>query len=311
MNNKAKISPHNIRKVGIRPFCNQHPPICGGLVGILTLLLLFCLSSCMDGDHDIPVEDNTGTTFELSNVMSIQDLKTKYRSTINGNTMKLIDEDIQVKGIVTGNDEGSNIYNEITLQDESGAIIVAISQSGLYGVFPVGSQIAINLKGLYIGGYGNQAEIGGVYTNARTGATGIGGMDRFLWKGHWMLLSKGNESDATALMEEFDYSKASDNDYLWQNQGKLMRLSNVTFKDGNGKNVFAPKTGVTLTNNSANRGFVGLNDSRLVFRTSTYAKFAADTIPQGKTSVIGIFTVYRNTWQILARSRNDAYGIIK
>lgn len=276
-----------------------------------TVITAMLCASCMDDDHDIPVEDNTGTTFELSNLVSIQDLKDQYRSTITGNTMKLIDEDIQVKGIVTGNDEGSNIYNEITLQDESGAIIVAVSQSGLYGIFPVGAEVAINLKGLYIGGYGNQAEIGGVYTNARTGATGIGGMDRFLWKNHWMLISRGSESNATELMTEFDYSKAGDNDYIWQNQGKLMRLSDVTFKDGNGKSTFAPKTGVTLTNNSANRGFVGLNDSRIVFRTSTYAKFAADTIPQGKTSVIGIFTVYRNTWQILARSRNDAYGIIK
>lgn len=281
------------------------------IVFFLTAIAAMLCVSCMDGDHDIPVEDNTGTSFDLSNVVSIQDLKDEYKSTITNNSMKLIDKDIQVKGIVTGNDEGSNIYNEITLQDESGAIIVAISKSGLYGDCPVGAELAINLKGLYIGGYGNQAEIGGVYTNARTGATGIGGMDRYLWNGHWMLLSKGSVSNATNLMEEFDYSKASDDDYIWKNQGKLMRLSNVTFKDGDGKSTFAPKEGVMLTNNSANRGFVGLSDSRIVFRTSTYAKFAADTIPQGKTSVIGIFTVYRSTWQILARSRNDAYGIIK
>ncbi len=276
----------------------------------LTALTALLFASCMDSDHDTPDADYTGTTFELSNVMSIQDLKDKYRSTITSSSMKLIDEDIQVKGTVTGNDEGGNIYNEITLQDNSGAIVVAVSQSGLYGVFPVGAQVAINLKGLYIGGYGNQAEIGGVYTNARTGATGIGGMDRFLWKGHWMVLSKGKESDATALMEEFDYSQATNSDYLWKNQGKLMRLSNVTFKNGNGKTVFSSKQDAG-TQTAVNRGFVGLNDNRLVMRTSTYARFAADTIPQGKTSVIGIFTVYRNTWQILARSRNDAYGIIK
>lgn len=269
------------------------------------------VTACMDSDHDIPATDYTGTTFELSNVVSIQDLKTRYRSVINGSSMQLIDEDMQVKGTVTGNDEGSNLYNEISLQDESGAIIVAISQGGLYGSLPVGAQVAINLKGLYIGAYGNQAEIGGVYTNARTGATGIGGMDRYTWRSHYMLLSYGSESDATALMTEFDYSKASNSDYIWQNQGKLMRLSNVTFKNGDGKTVFATKDGsVSLSNNSANRGFVGMSDSRIVFRTSTYAKFAADTIPQGRTSVIGIFTVYRNTWQILARSRNDAYGIV-
>lgn len=309
MNNKPNISPHNLRKVCIRPFCNQQPLLWRGL-GRLLLFLPLIFASCMDSDHDIPDAEYTGTTFELSNVMSIQDLKESYKSYITGSSMTQIDKDIQVVGTVTGNDEGGNIYNEITLQDNSGAIVVAVSQSGLYGTFPVGAQVAINLKGLYIGGYGSQAEIGGVYTNARTGATGIGGMDRFLWKDHWMLLSKGKESDATALMEEFDYSQAANSDYLWKNQAKLMRLSNVTFKNGNGKTVFSSKDDAG-TQTAVNRGFVGLNDSRLVMRTSTYAKFAADTIPQGKTSVVGIFTVYRNTWQILARSRNDAYGIIK
>lgn len=283
------------------------------------MLAALMLASCMDSGYDIPVEDNTGTRFELNNVMSIQDLKDKYRTTINGNGFKQITEDIQVKGIVTGNDEGSNLYNQISLQDKSGAIIVAVSQRGLYGFLPVGAEIAINLKGLYIGGYGNQAEIGGVYTNAKTGANGIGGMDRYLLSNHYMVINRGNASKASELIENFDYSKATDNDYIWKNQGKLMRLagttasdeSGISFKDGNGKSVFAPKNdpSVRLTNNCANRAFNGMSSRNIVFRTSTYAKFAADTIPQGKTKVIGIFTVYRSTWQILARDRNDAFGI--
>lgn len=278
----------------------------------LTAITALLLASCMDSGYDTPTEDYTGSSFELSNVMSIQDLKESYKSYITGSSMTQIDKDIQVVGIVTGNDEGSNIYNQISLQDESGAIIVAISQGGLYGSLPVGAKIAINLKGLYIGGYGTQAEIGGVYTNAKTGATSIGGMDRYTWGDHYMLMSKGSSSDATALMEDFDYSKSANSDYIWKNQGKLMRLKDVTFKNGDGKTVFATNDGsVTLSNNCANRGFVGMSDSKIVFRTSTYAKFAADTIPQGKTSVMGIFTIYRTTWQVLARSRNDAFGIME
>lgn len=276
----------------------------------LSVMMAMLFTSCMDSGYDTPTEDNNGSQIEQTNVMTIQAVKEKYKSTIDASSFKLIDEDIQIKGIVTGNDAGSNLYNELSLQDESGAIIVAISQGGLAGIFPVGATVLINLKGLYIGAYGNQAEIGGVYTNAKTGATGIGGMDRYLWQNHWQILDRGSEDKATALIEPFDYSKAGDADYIWQNQGKLMRLNDVTFKNGDGKTVFAPKDGsATLTNNSANRGFVGMSDNKIVFRTSTYAKFANDLIPQGKTSVIGVFTVFRSTWQILARTRNDAYGI--
>ena len=267
------------------------------------------LASCMDSGYDDVEKDSTGVTIDTTNIVSIQQLKETYRSTITGSGMKQITEDIQVKGWVTGNDNGSNLYNEISLQDNSGAIIVAINKGGLAGLLPVGQQVVFSLKGLYIGGYGSQAEIGGVYSNAKTGATSIGGMDRFTFAKHYMTIGLPNTAAVTALMTEFDYSKATDADYIFANQGKLMQLSDVTFKNGDGKSVFAPNDGsVTLSNNSANRGFVGLSDSKVVFRTSTYADFANDTIPQGKTKVQGIFTVYRSTWQILARTRSDAYG---
>lgn len=267
------------------------------------------LASCMDSGYDDVEKDSTGVTIDTTNIVPIQQLKERYRSTITGSGMTQITEDIQIKGWVTGNDNGSNLYNEISLQDNSGAIIVAINKGGLAGLLPVGQQVVFNLKGLYIGGYGTQAEIGGVYSNAKTGNTSIGGMDRFTFANHYMTIGTPNTDAVAKLITEFDYSQAADADYIFANQGKLMQLSNVTFKNGDGKSVFAPNDGsVTLSNNCANRGFKGMSDSRLVFRTSTYADFANDTIPQGTTKVQGIFTVYRSTWQILARTRSDAYG---
>ena len=267
------------------------------------------LASGMDSGYDDVVKDSTGVNIEMTNVVPIQQLKERYRSTITASGMTQITEDIQIKGWVTGNDNGSNLYNEISLQDNSGAIIVAINKGGLAGLLPVGQQVVFSLKGLYIGGYGTQAEIGGVYSNAKTGNTSIGGMDRFTFANHYMTIGTPNTDAVAKLITEFDYSQAADADYIFANQGKLMQLSNVTFKNGDGKSVFAPNDGsVTLSNNSANRGFVGKSDNKIVFRTSTYADFANDTIPQGNTKVQGIFTVYRSTWQILARTRSDAYG---
>ena len=219
----------------------------------LSAIAALLLASCMDSGYDDVQKDNTGASFDTTNIVSIQQLKERYRTVINNSGMTQITDDIQVKGWVTGNDEGGNLYNEVSLQDNSGAIIVAINKSGLYGLLPVGQQVVINLKDLYIGGYGTQAEIGGVYSNARTGATSIGGMDRFVFANHYMTVGRPNKAAVAALITEFDYSQASNADYIFANQGKLMQLSNVTFKNGDGKSVFAPKTGVTLTNNSANR----------------------------------------------------------
>lgn len=130
----------------------------------LSAIAALLLASCMDSGYDDVQKDNTGASFDTTNIVSIQQLKERYRTVINNSGMTQITDDIQVKGWVTGNDEGGNLYNEVSLQDNSGAIIVAINKSGLYGLLPVGQQVVINLKDLYIGGYGTQAEIGGVYS---------------------------------------------------------------------------------------------------------------------------------------------------
>ena len=56
----------------------------------------------------------------------------------------------------------------------------ALRKVGLYGSLPVGQQVLVSLKGLIIGGYGMQPEIGGIYTNTKTGAQSIGSMTRYI-----------------------------------------------------------------------------------------------------------------------------------
>ena len=73
-----------------------------------------------------------------------------------------------------------------------------------------------------------------------------------------------------------------------------------------GNSRFAPDDGsVPLTANCANRNFKDISSSALVLRTSTYADFAGNVMPTGKVNVTGIFTRYRNTWQILLRTIDD------
>ena len=85
-----------------------------------------------------------------------------------------------------------------------------------------------------------------------------------------------------------------------------MTIKGVVLQAADGKAVFAPDDGsVALTANCANRNFVGISSSELVLRTSTFADFAGNVMPTGTVNVTGIFTRYRNTWQILMRSIND------
>lgn len=269
------------------------------------------MASCMGSDYAAPGLDPDNAPWgnnEITetNVVSIADLKARYASTIASNGYVKIEEDMQIKGVVTGNDYAGNIYQQIPVQDETGALVVGVSASALHGFLPEGQEILIDLKDLYIGGYGEQCQIGSVYTSPNTGKTGIGRMDRYTWQKHFRLIGEADVAKADALAEDFDPSKMTDASYMEANAGKLMTIRRVSFQNADGKSVFAPDDGsVALTSNCANRALKGYSSSDIVVRTSTYADFANEVIPEGVKDITGIFTRYYDTWQILLRSTDD------
>lgn len=266
------------------------------------ILAMACImfSSCMDGNWNAP--DNSEPAYgdnsiKETNVMTISALKSKYSFVIAVNGMASVDDDIQIKGRITGNDIGGNLYNEVSLQDETGAIIVCISQSGIYGYLPVGQEILVNLKGLYIGAYGKQAEIGTPYTSS-SGSTYVSRMNKVTWQQHFKIISNPD----IAAISPIDFSESLNIDEYC---GRLVTLNNVTLKEADGKAVFAPSDGsVTLTANCANRNFNEFG-STVILRTSTYADFANAVMPTGKVNITGIATRFNGTWQILMRSESD------
>ena len=270
-------------------------------------ILLVCtlFASCMDSGYDEPdynVSPYGNNDITETNVISIAELKSLYANTISGNMMEEITDDIKIKGVVVGNDIQGNIYNEVSIDDGTAAFIICIAQGGLYGYLPVGQEILVSLKGLYIGAYGLQGEIGMPYTNAN-GRTYVSRMSRFLWNQHFKLIGNGGH---TVTPMEFDAQKVSDKQYMAENCGKLMVLRGVELSEADGTTVYAPDDGsVTLTSNCANRNIKGFNSSALVLRTSSYADFANDVMPTGRVDITGIFTRYNNTWQILLRTVDD------
>ena len=278
---------------------------------IIMAMVATLMASCMGSDYAAPGLDPDNAPWgnnEITetNVVSIADLKARYASTIASNGYVKIEEDMQIKGVVTGNDYAGNIYQQIPVQDETGALVVGVSASALHGFLPEGQEILIDLKDLYIGGYGEQCQIGSVYTSPNTGKTGIGRMDRYTWQKHFRLIGEADAAKADALAEDFDPSKLTDASYMEANAGKLMTIRRVSFLNADGKSVFAPADGsVALTSNCANRALKEYSSKNIVVRTSTYADFAQEVIPEGTKDIKGIFTRYYDTWQILLRSTDD------
>lgn len=265
---------------------------------IFTILTIAAtLFSC--GEKDWDSNDNYflkpenfpygNNTIVCHNIISIKSLKEKYADVISTSKSAEITDDIQIRGIITGNDIESNLSNQVSLQDETGGIMLSIQETGLCTYLPVGEEIVVNLKNLHIGGYGKMPQIGAPYNNS------IGRMSKLLWKDHFRILFFADTSKVKAK-EVTSASQLSEDDL-----GTLVTLKNVSFKDADGKAVFAP------TDSYENRY---LNEdqysSKYVIRTSgLYAKFAKEIMPQGKVDLTAVFTRYNNTWQLLIRQFSD------
>lgn len=272
---------------------------------LATAFAIVLLSACQ-GDWDEPNNMPYGNnSISEDNIISIAELKSKYPNVFASTDQNAkIEEDIKIRGRVTGNDLGSNIYKQFAMQDESGAIIVAVNQSGMHGFLAEGQEIIIDLKDLYIGGYRKQPEIGQPYNG-----TSIGRMNKDLFQQHFKYVGQPDPSVIRPI--DFDVNMNKD-----ENCGKLVTLKDVSFVPVAGLGTFAPDTTVdktvSLIGGCVNRALNEYPESKVVVRTSTYAKFAAMKLPYDdvnkkplKCNITGIATRFNDTWQILIRKESD------
>lgn len=295
------------------------------------------LTSCMDGGYgsmdDVTADKAYGNDkIEATNVVTLEDLKkinkkitkqvyaqnpstgewgmqtqevdgfpyadilTQYRDYIK------VTDDVKLKLRVTGNDIGGNIYNKFFAQDENGeAIAICVYSGGMFSYLPVGQELLVDLKDLYIGTYGNQAQIGTPYTTS-SGNTYPGRMANNLWQQHFKLL--GYDPSA-ANCQPMEMTVAEFKDKYMNNidkyAGRLITLTDAELTEADGTKTWAPES---TTDFSISRSIKNLPSSVVVY-TSTSAKFAGEIMPKGKVRLTGIFSRYGTTWQIQLRDIND------
>ena len=287
--------------------------VCGAFVG------------CADGnsnffnsDWDEPGTDNTlygNNKIQETKVITIDALKTKYSNEINNEGQyKLISEDLQLKAVVTANDIEGNMYNEISVQDATGAIFIGIAQGGIFGYLPVGSEIIIDLNGLYIGNYRKSATIGTPYTNS-SGDTSVSRMPRALWQQHFKLTGYRTRVEPELFA---DGSTATTWD-IAKDAGKLAIIKNVSIKKGGYYNsdtkqyvdnvpFVAGESTYSDPNYSTSWYFKEQPDGQtggVQIYTSNYADFAAKKLPTGKFNVTGVVKRYKDQWELIIRSIDD------
>ena len=209
-------------------------------------------------------------------------------------------DSIILAGRVISSDQQGNVYQRIYVRDESGAMDFRIYGYDLYENYHMGQEVRINVTGLLVGGYGTQMQIGVWYTNPNTGTTSLGGMDKeeFIKRAQRNGLPSATDAEPYTVTLSDLNSWINDQDKLIAWQCQLVKLENMTF-EGGGEQAWGNNPGTTAT---TNRTLKDAQGNTITIRTSDKCKFAADILPKGTGSVIGILSYYKGTgnpmWQL-------------
>jgi hypothetical protein len=263
-------------------------------------------ASCMDGGYGDPTDYVPGnqTISEATGVVTIAQLKTAHANAISSGSYDSITTDVKIKATVVGNDVGGNMYKQICVQDATGGIIVAINDAGINGYLPIGQEIIIDLKGLVVGGYGKQPQIGTPYTNSK-GAEGVGRMPKYVWEQHYKAVGTADESKVDTV----DFKTIENN---MDACGQLVVLKNVTFVNADGTKTLKDGEESGSGTGYYKQTFNEFGTNVFTRTSGDYAKFSSTVMPYDTVAhkakacdVVGIATRYNDDWQIIIRKQSD------
>ena len=252
---------------------------------ILSLLLLSVVVVACSRNYDAPPLNKPEYDGPEANI-TIGELKKMYADVEQGSP-RLIDTEYVLKAHVIGNDVSGNVFKQLYIQDGTGAINIGVDQNNMATQFYFGQEIYINLHGLYIVEYGKELQIGYNDTQA----------NRIPWtmfNDHTKLNGWPNPK----LVEAKTADMSSLTDAM---VNSLVRFDNVYFVDGGLKPY-------TEGNQTTNRTLKDASGKSIVVRTSSYSDFAADILPKGNGSVVGLLGRHMGTWQLILRSADDVTG---
>ncbi len=253
-------------------------------LSVLLIGLLF-FSSCRDDEFDGPNTDFTNP--DITVTTTIAELKA-------GNILSEFDEitdDIVISGIVTADDESGNFFKEIIIQDTTGPISIALDETDVYNLYPIGRRLYIKCKGLWIGDnsgvqqLGIGEEIDGNFSNVVRIPAAL--ITEFIVPG--------------ALEGQPEPIEKNLNELTTNDFNSLIRLKNVEIAPG--------LVGLPYANSGAgggvNQTVVDCNGSQVTMRNSDFATFAAEEMPSGNGDIICIYSVFGSTPQIKIRDTDD------
>lgn len=245
------------------------------------MLVVFLFSACVKDEFDAPPTEVLPDIEANTTVKELTDLA------VNG-AITEITEDLVVRAIVTGNDEDGNFFRELVVQDETAGMYININLTGAYNFLPIGREIFIKAKGLYIIRDNEVPKLGG-YIAIENGVEELGDIQDL--NDHILRGARNQFVNPTKL--------SNINEAGFEHLAMLVEFENVEFAFPG--ETFADAFGQT----TQNKTLKDCTGNEIDVRTSGFATFAGQMVPGGNGSLVGVYSQFNGSGQIFIRNPND------
>lgn len=208
----------------------------------------------------------------------------------------VINTDIIIQGVIVANDKSGNLYKEIYIQDGTAGINVLLDANGLYNSYPVGRKVFIKCNGLCLSDYNRLPQLGVKATVA--GVPSIQGIASNLIGNYLFGGSLNNPVTPKVVTVSQLTTNMSDD-----NLGTLVQLNNYEFLPADTSKTYADTSAYKNSVNLNVRGCAG--GSQIIIRSSGYANFAGQNVPNGNGTLYAIYTLFGTTKQLIIRDASD------
>ena len=258
-------------------------------ITFIIILLSTYLSCVKDDGFSTPKVDCNEP--ELTATNTIAQVKEMY--TFGGATK--IETDVIIEGYVVSNDKSGNIYKSLSIQDKpenpTAAIKISVDQTDIYTTYNVGRKVYVKLKGLAVGYSFGSIQIG------KASDTELGRIPDLEVKNHIIRSCEVAEIvPKVVTIDELDESMLE----------MLIQIDNVQFKTTELGNAYANIDNSTTVNRTLESFNSNCNiTGEVEVRNSGYSDFKNQLLPEGKGSVVAIFSNYYEDFQLYLRDTND------
>ncbi len=256
--------------------------LCGSAVGF---------SSC-DEELDRPPVIEPMATYQPNT--TIAELKEAYWQADNNYYTPILTtskgDSIIIAGRVVSNDAAGNLYRQVIIEDETGAIDFSVTMNDINTKYYYGQEVRVNVTGMIIGKYSGLVRIGAIYNN------GIGRMDEAQFTTHAQVNRLPNPAlvdTALVTLEDLATYKATTEGLIrWQS--RLVRLDRMKFNQG-GRTML----GVPGTTSGTSVKLSDESGKTIELRTNNMSTLAGMTAPTGTGSVTAILGYFGSDWQLM------------